>query len=85
MFGSNTKIIKVDHKNHGLNPGSFVALKNADSVGGFSSTSLNSQILPVIDAGIDFYTLAMPVVAGGTASGGGNDVIGLGQVKFEKA
>ena len=85
LFGSNTKIIKVDHKNHGLNPGSFVALKNADSVGGFSSTSLNSQILPVIDAGIDFYTLAMPVVAGGTASGGGNDVIGLGQVKFEKA
>ena len=46
---------------------------------------LNNQILPVVDAGIDFYTLAMPVVAGGTASGGGNDIVALGPVKFEKA
>ncbi len=85
LFGANTKVIKIDHKNHGLNPGSFVALKNVGGVGGYSTTTLNNQILPVINAGIDFYTVEMPTVAGGNGTGGGNIGVALGQIKYEKA
>ena len=85
LFGANNKILKVMHKNHGLNKGSYVALKKSSGVGGYSSTAINSQILPVIDAGIDFYTVGMVTSSGGTATGGGLNVLALGQVKFEKA
>ena len=85
LFGSNNKIIKITHKNHGLNPGSYVALKSAAGVGGYSATSLNGQILPIVDAGIDFYTVAMTTSAGGSAIGGGLNTMALGQVKYEKA
>ena len=85
LFGANTKVIKIDHKNHGLNPGSFVAMKNVGGVGGYSTTTLNNQILPIIDAGIDFYTVEMPTVAGGNGTGGGNIGVALGQIKYEKA
>ena len=71
LFGANQKIIKINHKNHGLSKGSFVAMKDVTSVGGYSTASLNNQILPVIDAGIDFYTVGMATVAGGSAIGGG--------------
>ena len=85
LFGANQKIIKINHKNHGLSKGSFVAMKDVTSVGGYSTASLNNQILPVIDAGIDFYTVGMATVAGGSAIGGGYAGRALGQVKYEKA
>ena len=60
-------------------------MKDVTSVGGYSTASLNNQILPVIDAGIDFYTVGMATVAGGSAIGGGYAGEILGQVKYEKA
>ena len=60
-------------------------MKDVTSVGGYSTASLNNQILPVIDAGIDFYTVGMATVAGGSAIGGGYAGKALGQVKYEKA
>jgi hypothetical protein len=85
LFASNNKVIKVLHRNHGLNKGSFVALKDSSAVGGFSTTALNRQILTVLSAGIDFYTVGMTTIAGGSVIGGGTNVKGLGQTKFEKA
>ncbi len=85
LYGANQKIVKISHKNHGLNPGSFVALKDVASVGGYAIGALNRQILPVIDVGIDFYTVAMSTNAGGTTIGGGYNGKALGQIKYEKA
>ena len=85
LFAANNKVVKVLHKNHGLNAGSYVALKDASSVGGFSTTALNRQIFSVLSAGLDFYTVGMSTVAGGSAIGGGLKVKGLGQTKYEKA
>ncbi len=85
LFAANNKVIKVNHKNHGLNVGSYVALKDSISVGGFATTALNRQILSVLDCGIDFYTLGMTTIAGGSVIGGGTNVKALGQIKYEKA
>ena len=85
LFAANNKVIKVLHRNHGLNAGSFVALKDSAAVGGFSATALNRQIFSVLSAGIDFYTVGMSTTAGGSVIGGGLNVKGLGQTKYEKA
>ena len=85
LFAANNKVIKVLHRNHGLNTGSYVALKDSQAVGGFSTTALNRQIFSVLSAGIDFYTVGMTTIAGGSVIGGGGNVKGLGQTKFEKA
>ena len=85
LFAANNKVIKVLHRNHGLNAGSYVALKDATAVGGFSTTALNRQIFSVLSAGIDFYTVGMSTTAGGNVIGGGSSVKGLGQTKYEKA
>ena len=85
LFAANNKVIKVLHKNHGLNVGSYVALKDCSSVGGYSTTALNRQILSVLNAGLDFYTVGMTTVAGGSVIGGGSNAKALGQSKFEKA
>ena len=85
LFAANNKVVKVLHKNHGLNVGSYVALKDCTSVGGYSTTALNRQILSVLNAGLDFYTVGMSTVAGGSVIGGGSGAKALGQTKFEKA
>ena len=70
LSAANNKVIKVLHRNHGLNAGSFVALKDSAAVGGFSATALNRQIFTVLSAGIDFYTVGMSTTAGGSVIGG---------------
>jgi len=86
LFKNNNYIIKVNHRDHGFEDqgDSYVYFRNAEDVGGVSSTLINSLLFNVKNSGIDTYNIIGPNRAGSNDLGGGNKVLASYNRKYEK-
>lgn len=87
LYKNNNKIIKVNHRSHGFEDSgkSYVAFKNVEDIGGFSSEELNSTLYKVYNCGNDFYNIISTNRASSTSVGGGKNILALYNRKFEKS
>jgi hypothetical protein len=86
LFKNNNSIVKVSHRDHGFEDAgkSYVFFRNAETVGGISSSSLNSLLFEVKNSGLDTYNIVSPNRAGSSIIGGGNKVLASYNRKFER-
>lgn len=85
LFRGNNTIVKVTHKNHGLEDSgnSFVYFKGAKSTSGISANSLNQSYFEVDNVGIDNYTIQMIESTSSNNFGGGDSVYASTNKKYE--
>jgi hypothetical protein len=86
LFKLNNKIVKVYHKNNGMEDSgkSYVFFKGADGVGGVSSTQLNTGLFKVSNVGVDSYNIQNDTTASSSVKGGGGAVLAVYNRKFER-
>jgi len=86
LFKNNNSIVKVNHRDNGFEDSgkSYVFFRNAETVGGISSTSLNSLLFEVKNSGLDFYNIISPNRAGSSVVGGGKKVLASYNRKYER-
>ena len=86
LFKLNNKIVKVYHKNNGMEDSgkSYVFFKGADGVGGVSSTQLNTGLFKVSNVGVDSYNIENDTTASSSVKGGGGAVLAVYNRKFER-
>jgi len=86
LFKNNNSIVKVNHRDHGFEGTgkSYVFFRNAETVGGISSASLNALLFEVTNSGIDSYNIISPNRAGSSVVGGGKKVLASYNRKYEK-
>jgi hypothetical protein len=86
LYRSNNKIVRVRHYNNGFEDSgkSYVAFKQASSVGGVGSELLNSKLFSVTNSGLESYNIDAEFRATSSEVGGGDNVLASHNKKFEK-
>ena len=86
LFKNNNSIVKVNHRDHGFEDSgkSYVFFRNAETVGGIASTTLNSLLFEITNSGLDSYNIISPNRAGSSVVGGGSKVLASYNRKYEK-
>jgi len=86
LFKNNNSIVKIHHRDNGFEDTekSYVFFKNIETVGGFSSTVMNSTLFEVFNVGLDSYNITGPTRANANSFGGGTFVFASHNKKYEK-
>lgn len=85
LFKNNNNILKVTHKNHGLEDGrSYVFFKNLETTAGFTQGTLNSTLFKVSNAGVDTFNISGIGRAADTVFGGGSKALIAANKKYER-